>query len=58
VVGPPVNKTARLQSMTKELGVPVAVSAEFARQVKRPLRSLGKFDLKGVAGSQEIFTLA
>jgi adenylate cyclase len=58
VVGPAVNKTARIQSLAKETGVPLLLSAEFARHIGRPLRSLGEFDLRGVAGRQPIFTLA
>jgi len=57
VVGPAVNKTARIQSLCKETGVPLLLSAEFAAQVRRPLRALGEFDLRGVAGRQQIFTL-
>ena len=58
VVGPAVNMTARIQSMTKEIGVPLLVSAEFAREVARPLRSVGRHDLRGVASAQELFTPA
>ena len=29
VIGPAVNRAARLESLTKELGVPVLASAEF-----------------------------
>jgi adenylate cyclase len=57
VVGPAVNKTARLQSMTKQAGVPLLVSKEFAAQIRRPLRSIGHFDLRGLSGPQEMFTL-
>ena len=56
VVGPAVNKTARLQSMTKEAGVPLLLSKEFASHIQRPLRSIGHFDLRGVSGPQEMFT--
>ncbi len=57
VVGPAVNKTARLQSMTKEAGVPLLLSREFAAHIRRPVRSIGHFDLRGVSGPQEMFTL-
>ena len=56
VVGPAVNMTARIQSLTKETGEPLLLSKPFARLVKRPLRSVGEFDLRGVAGRQELFT--
>ncbi len=55
VVGPAVNMTARIQAMTKELGEPLLVSAEFAALVKRPLRSAGRHELRGVASGQELF---
>lgn len=57
VVGPAVNKTARIQSLAKETGVPLLLSAEFAARIRRPLRALSDFDLRGVAGRQPIFTL-
>ncbi len=58
VVGPAVNKTARLQELAKRTGVPLAVSQELAARVQRPLRALGSFELRGIAGSHEVFTLA
>jgi adenylate cyclase len=57
VVGPAVNKTARLQSITKEAGVPLLLSKEFAAHIKRPIRSIGHFDLRGINGPQEMFSL-
>ena len=56
VVGPAVNRTARIQGLTKEVGVPLLVSQEFAALVRRPMRSLGRFDLRGVAGVHEVYT--
>jgi adenylate cyclase len=57
VVGPAVNKTARLQSMTKETGVPLLLSKELAALIRRPIRSIGHFDLRGIGGPQEMFTV-
>ena len=57
VVGPAVNKTARLQSISKQAGEPLLMSREFAARIRRPLRSIGHFDLRGVSGPQEMFTL-
>ena len=57
VVGPAVNKTAHLQGMTKEAGVQLLLSKEFAALIRRPLRSIGHFDLRGVSGPQEMFTV-
>ncbi len=56
VVGPAVNMTARIQSLTKETGEPLLVSQRFAKLVKRPLRSVGSFNLRGIEGAQELFT--
>lgn len=57
VVGPAVNKTARIQTLSKEVGVPLLLSEEFAKRIKRPLRSLGHFDLRGVSGAHEVFAV-
>jgi adenylate cyclase len=58
VVGSAVNRTARLASLAKRAGVPLAVSQEFAARVRRPLRVLGRFELAGIGGAHEVFTLA
>jgi len=58
VVGPAVNMTARIQSMTKDLGEPLLLSADFAALVGRPLRSVGQYDLRGVAAVQHLFAPA
>ena len=57
VVGPAVNMTARIQEMTKETGVPLLLSDNFARLISRPLRSVGRFDMRGIAKTSELFTL-
>ena len=57
VVGPAVNKTARIQARTKDAGVPLLVSAEFAGHIRRPLRSMGSYDLRGVQGTHEVFAV-
>ena len=57
VIGPAVNRTARLEAMTKTLGVPVCASAEFNDACPAPLVSLGKHPLRGVPDPVEIFTL-
>jgi adenylate cyclase len=54
-IGPAVNLAARLEGLTSKLERPMVVSAEFARLSTRPCESVGEFDLKGVAGSQEVF---
>jgi len=57
VIGPAVNRAARLESLTKELGVPVLASAEFNAACTIPLKSLGKHVLRGVPEPVEVFTL-
>jgi len=57
VIGPAVNRASRLESLTKELGVPVLASAEFSEVSTAPLKSLGKHTLRGVPEPVEVFTL-
>jgi adenylate cyclase len=57
VIGPAVNRAARLESLTKELGVPVCASAEFRDVCNQPMLSLGKHVLRGVPEPVEVFTL-
>ncbi len=58
VVGPAVNLTARLQSLTKEAGVPLLVSAAFAAAAGGDLRPMGTHALKGVREMQEVYGVA
>ena len=57
VMGPAVNRTARLETLTKDLGVPLLMSGAFAAQLDRRARSLGFHRMKGVADEQEVFAL-
>jgi adenylate cyclase len=57
VIGPAVNRAARLESLTKELGVPVLASAEFNAASTVPMKSLGRHTLRGVPEPVEVFTL-
>jgi len=57
VIGPAVNRAARLEGLTKELGVPILASAEFNAASTIPLKSLGKHTLRGVPEPVEVFTL-
>jgi adenylate cyclase len=57
VIGPAVNRAARLEGLTKELGVPVLASAEFNAACAIPLKPLGKHVLRGVPDPVEVFTL-
>ena len=56
VVGPAVNLTARLESLSKQALVPLLVSSTFAAFVDRPLWPVGTFELRGVRDMQEVFT--
>ena len=58
VMGPAVNRTARLESLTKALGVRQLMSEEFARHVDRPTRTMGEQALRGVPGRHPVFALA
>ncbi|HTR87283.1 MAG TPA: adenylate/guanylate cyclase domain-containing protein [Reyranella sp.] len=57
VIGPAVNRAARLEGLTKELGVPVLASAEFNAACTVPMKSLGRHTLRGVPDPVEVFTL-
>lgn len=55
VMGPAVNRAARLQSLTKTLAHPVLISADFAACLDEPVESLGYHVMKGVTEPQEVF---
>ena len=56
VIGPAANETARLESLTKELGKTVVASDHFAENFKDGWVSLGKKNLKGVGGAIKLYT--
>jgi adenylate cyclase len=58
VIGPAVNLTARIESMCRQLGRSLLLSADFVRAGGVSAASLGSFPLKGVALEQEIFVPA
>ncbi|GAB5469755.1 MAG: adenylate/guanylate cyclase domain-containing protein [Rhodospirillales bacterium] len=58
VVGPAVNMAARLQSLGSALNRSLLYSAEVAQRLARQSQDLGAFDLKGVPGKAQVFTLA
>lgn len=58
VIGPDVNLTARLQGVTRKVGVPLVVSAPFAEQCSYQFSSLGRFRFRGISDEHEAFTLA
>ncbi|WP_135078340.1 adenylate/guanylate cyclase domain-containing protein [Terasakiella sp. SH-1] len=59
VIGSSANEAARLESMTKELKVPVVVSNQFCELHGGDFwHSLGKHNLKGFSNERELYTLA
>ena len=57
VMGPAVNRTARLESLTRELDRNILFSREFAELVDEAVQSLGEHNMKGIAEPQEVFAL-
>ena len=57
VMGPAVNRTARLEALTKVLGRNILVSKEFAEQVDCPAMSLGEHQMKGIEQPQSVFSV-
>jgi adenylate cyclase len=55
VIGPAVNLTQRLEQLCKQLGRRPVMSAEFAEVCRRPMASLGRFDVRGLTGPHEVF---
>ena len=58
VMGPAVNRTARLESLTKSLDTSILVSEEFANLIDAPVQDLGDHPMKGIDGLQKVFGLA
>jgi len=58
VMGPAVNRTARLESLTKSLDTNILFSEEFANLIDAPVRDLGDHPMKGIDGLQKVFGLA
>lgn len=56
-MGAAVNRTARLEGLTKVLEVPLLMSAQFAAQLNVPVRPLGSRVMKIVPDPQEAFAL-
>lgn len=56
VMGPAVNRTARLESLSKQLNSQVVMSSEFVSAAGIAAVSRGAFELKGVSEKLEVFT--
>jgi adenylate cyclase len=57
VIGPAVNRAARLERLTKELNVPLLMTAAVASALARPVRSLGLHRLRDLPDPVEVFGL-
>ena len=57
VMGPAVNRTARLESLTKTLGSNILFSEEFANLIDQPVQNMGEHEMKGIDGLQNVFAL-
>jgi adenylate cyclase len=53
-IGPAVNLASRIEGLTGRLGKRLLVSDAFARATTTPLRPVGTFELKGVAGAATV----
>jgi adenylate cyclase len=54
IIGPAVNRAARIEELTKILGRPVLASGDFATALGQTLRALGPYRLRGIAQPVEI----
>ena len=60
VIGPAVNEASRIETLCTELGHNVLISEAFATAAAtcaQRLESVGRHELRGVRGTQELFTL-
>ena len=55
VMGPAVNRTARLESLTKSIGEDILVSKKFAELVDCTMHSYGEYKMKGIEQPQAVF---
>lgn len=57
VMGPAVNRTARLESLTKEFDCNILFSKTFAELIEVPSQFLGDHEMRGIAGPQPVYAL-
>lgn len=55
VMGPAVNRTARLESLTKTIGESILFSEAFAEQIDCPTKYYGEHLMKGISQPQKVF---
>jgi len=56
-MGVAVNRTARLESLTKQIGTPLLMSDILAQHIVEPTIYCGEFDVKGVAEPLKVHAL-
>ncbi|MCG6888682.1 MAG: adenylate/guanylate cyclase domain-containing protein [Gammaproteobacteria bacterium] len=57
VMGPAVNRTARLESLTKTLGCNILFSERFSELIDTPSSYLGMHEMKGIDGTQAVYAV-
>lgn len=57
VMGTAVNRTARLESLTKDLDCPILFSSDFNRRINSEGRYMGEYSVKGVKNTLEAYSL-
>ncbi len=57
VMGPTVNRTARLESLTKKLDCNILFSQAFTELIDTPSQYLGSHKMKGIAEAQPVYAL-
>ena len=58
VMGVAVNRTARLESLTKELNCPILVSGDFNDQIEHVGQFKGEYAVKGVTQALKVFSVS
>lgn len=56
-VGPAVNRTARIESLTKEFGCDLLMSEPFAQRIALPTEAVGSRPMKGIAEQMTLYRL-
>jgi len=57
VVGPAVNELSRMEALGKALGRGLLLSESIAHRCDQPVLSIGPHELRGVAGSREMYVV-
>ena len=54
-MGPAVNRTARLESLTRELSCDILFSQKFSELIETQSEFLGQHEMKGIAEPQDVY---